>query len=554
MVEHQGPRRHARVQILVNGKDITSRLFPYLISVQATDTLELGLDECNLELDDRNAELQIPPDDASLQVSMGWSGEGPRLFDVGRSSRAGGQDFQTVLALSEQALKYEAEFGGPGMRLIFDGYVKNVESGFGRRGGGRRMWIEGKGFDDKGPGKEVQQGSVGEGKEEDGTDGTKVPLKDMLTKVFGFAGMSVKLDPQMEKISRDYWHYNDSAMNLGKRIAQETGGFFKINKKTAALISKSGKTNVDGEDMPTVEAIWGINLIGWRIKPYIGRTQYGKSQGRFFDIAKGLWQDVQSTISASTPFGGSNAVAHAANAATDKTQAQQENTGSQGDVQNKRGTGWVLLNGEPNCKAGGFVRIDGARPGVDGTYRITEAEHNYTRGVGYTTRCTVVNPQAEEGGFAWRQKMEVPEGSGTGATPDDLTPAFEEGESYYPAVEAEQEAERLRQEARRQEAERAALEARRLELMQRPWLRTYTAAQLEAIRRAQANAATPQVPPQSTDPLAPGYVPAPPISGEQTYTAQELEQIRQAEMDRVAAEQRAQILAAEERRRAMTIQ
>ena len=567
MVEHQGPRRHARVQILVNGRDITHRVFPYLISVQVTDTLEGGTDQCHLELDDRNAELQIPPDNASLQVSMGWAGEGPRLFDLGRNSKAGGQG---PLQMSPEEIKQEAKFGGPGMRLIFDGWVTNVESGFGRRGGGRRMWIEGEGHDSKGQNKEVQQGSMGEGKQEDGQDGKKVPLKDVMTKVFGFAGASVVMDKEMEKISRDYWHYNDSAMNFGKRIAQETGGFFKISKDTAILISKSGKTNATGDDMPTVEAIWGINLIGWRIKPYIGRTQYGASQGRFFDILKGKWEDVQSTIAAETPFGGTAAVAHAAQVATDKAQAEQENKGSEGDVENRRGTGWVLLNGEPNAKAGGFVRIDGARPGVDGTYRISEAEHNYTRGVGYTTRCQVIKPDLESSDFGWRQgtKIVVPPGSGTGATPDDLTPAFEEGESWNPEDAAEAEAERLRQEARKKEAERLRLEQLRLDWMQRPWLnpaapplegaqapdapsppisgeQTYTAEELAVIRQAEedrlrnALQQPPETgesweptPAQSTDPTAPGYVPAPPISGEQTFTAQELETIRQNEIAR----------------------
>jgi phage protein D len=449
MVEHQGPRRHAWCQILVHGKDISSRLFPYLISVQVIDKLGGGSDECNIELDDRNAELQIPPDGAELQVCLGWKGEGPRLTDYGRESAAGGQ------GIIQTAPMGEAKFGGPGLEIVFDGWVENCESGFGRRGGGRRLWIEGKGHNDKGLNKEVQSDFLGAGKEDDsaggeggvaggaggdggtgdaatagGGGGGKIPLKDMMTKVFGAAGLQVVMSPAMEKISRDYWRINDSPMNFGERIARETGGFFKIMKNKAVLVSAGESTAADGSPMPTIEAIWGINLIGWRIKPYIGRPQYGEAQSKFFDVFKGGWEDIKSQISAVTPFGGTNAVAHAVNSVADKATGEQTNQGAGADVQGRRGTGWVLLNGEPTAKAGGYVVIDGARPGVDGTYRIKEAEHNYTRGVGYTTRCQVENPSGTDAGMKWKQdpgpgRVAPPEMEGPPAPP-------EEGESWSP--------------------------------------------------------------------------------------------------------------------------
>jgi phage protein D len=432
MVEHQGPRRHAWCQILVNGNDISTRLSPYLISVQVIDKLGGGSDECNIELDDRNAELQIPPDGAELQVCLGWMGEGPRLTDYGRESAAGGQG---ILQTSSAG---EAPWGGPGLELVFDGWVQNVESGFGRRGGGRRLWIEGKGHNDKGLNKEVQNDFLGEGKEDDssggegggaggaGGGGGKIPLKDMMTKVFGAAGLQVAMSPAMEKIARDYWRINDSPMNFGERIARETGGFFKIIKNKAVLVGAGESTAADGTPMPTVEAIWGINLIGWRIKPYVGRPQWGAAQARFFDVFKGGWEDVKGAISSVTPFGGTNAVAHAINSVADKTTGEQSNEGAGAESKGKRGTGWVLLNGEPRAKAGGFLVIDGARPGVDGSYRISEAEHNYTRGVGYTTRCQVTNPTGTDAGIEWVQNdPNLTEQFGPPAPPP-------EGESWSP--------------------------------------------------------------------------------------------------------------------------
>jgi uncharacterized protein len=54
-----------------------------------------------------------------------------------------------------------------------------------------------------------------------------------------------------------------------------------------------------------------------------------------------------------------------------------------------RGTGWVVIDGEPRAKAGGRIRIAGARVGVDGDYFMEEVEHNYNPQTGFTTRIDV---------------------------------------------------------------------------------------------------------------------------------------------------------------------
>jgi len=190
--------------------------------------------------------------------------------------------------------------------------------------------------------------------------------------------------------------------------------------------------------------VWGINLIGWRIKPYAGRPQWGSAQSRHFDIFGGVWKDVKGAIGGGTPFGGSGAIAHAVNSVTDQASGEQTNKGTSEDSQITRGIGWVLFNGEPNAKANGFVTISGARPGVDGTYTMTEVEHNYTRGVGYTTRANVRNPAGTGGGMEWvqdgdteeeKEKRQKAYESGQATNdPNALTPAtpIDPGESWQP--------------------------------------------------------------------------------------------------------------------------
>jgi hypothetical protein len=244
-------------------------------------------------------------------------------------------------------------------------------------------------------------------------------------------------------------------------------------KNKAVMVGRREGVAADGTPMPVIEAIWGINLIGWRIKPYVGRPQYGEAASRFFNINKGAWETIKGGIKGGTPHGGTNAIAHAVNSVVDKGQAEQTNKGTGDDTSSKRGIGWVLLNGEPRAQAGGFVYIDGARPGIDGQYVMSEVEHNYTRGVGFTTRAKVTDPSPKAGGFAWEQDP----GPGDTPAPPAPPPAAGEPGAPSPPISGDNF--------------------------------------------------------QTTDPNAPNYIDptpvTPPISGPQSYTAEELEAIRRAQ-------------------------
>jgi hypothetical protein len=412
MVEHQGPRRHADYMIVVDGVDISPKIDPFLISLQVIDSFQKGNDQCNIELDDSNGVLAIPPDGASLNIFLGWASEGPRLFSAGKTP---------IPSLPGE--NKELPFGGPGMCNIFSGIVTSVESGFGRRGGGRRLWIEGTGGDVKQLGKQIAKNNWGEGDKDDsgggdggggggggggsgggggGGGGGDIPMHTVMTDMFGKAGMGVQMSPKMMQIARNYWHVNDSPTNFAARMAQETGGLFKVSNNTAIMIGRGEGVNGMGQAMPLIEAIWGINLIGWRIKPYTGRAQWGGAQKRFFKIGEAAWDSVKASIGGDTPFGGSSAVSNAVHSVADSNAGEQENSGDEQTSTSKRGHGWILLNGEPRCIGGGHVLIKGARAGVDGTYLIMEAEHNYTRQGGYTTRANVEYPIPEMEGWKYR--------------------------------------------------------------------------------------------------------------------------------------------------------
>src|SRR5688500_7587214 len=94
-------RAYGKVEIA--GRDGTNRCAPYLISGVGLDKM-VGIDEAKIELDDRDARLAIPPMDAPVRISFGWQNEG--------------------------------------LYRVFTGFVQEVECGFSRKGGGRRMWLD----------------------------------------------------------------------------------------------------------------------------------------------------------------------------------------------------------------------------------------------------------------------------------------------------------------------------------------------------------------------------------------------------------------------------
>ncbi|RZN13905.1 hypothetical protein [Bradyrhizobium sp. Leo121] len=395
-------RRRANVKIVIAGMDITDAMAPYLISVQVL-LKDWGPDTANIELDDRNAELPIPRDDEPVKIYMGWAGSGPSLplnQHVERIYKLIIPD-QYVDGSPIKEVPYQAS----GYQMVFGGIVKSVESGFARAGGGRRLWVECISYNEKGDAKAPSLMTVGQGDSPDG-DGQDVSLKDFLGNVMQKNGLTLYAYG-VDDIKRKFWiQDNESPMSLGQRIATELGLSFKIIGNSALIGPREQLPN--GDLAPTVEAVWGVNLISWRIKPFSGRPQWAGAKQRFFDIWNGMWKSVTKSIGGSVPFGSATAVAMMHGAAPNEQAGQQYNEGMAADSQESRGTGWVIINGEPAAQPNGNVVISGARPGVDGRYAISEAEHNYTRGGGYTTRCNLKRPQLISDDY-WSWSSKTPE-------------------------------------------------------------------------------------------------------------------------------------------------
>jgi hypothetical protein len=412
MPEHQGLHRKAYCLVTVNGHDVTSELRPYLISVRVVCTSSGGeYNRIDIELDDRNAELAIPPVRSLVQVHIGWAAVGPsNVTDIGSSAMNQVARAVPIPAGSERQLPYEG-----GMYLMATGWTLECESGGARSGGGRRLWITAYAPDIMGAGKSANSQSEGEGdKDDSGGGGQKIPFSDFAQKVFSGTGVNVQIQDAIGSIKRDAWQQaGESPFHWLQNMAKQIGGKVRAapNDPNTLLVEK-------GYPAGDIDAWWGWNLIAWRLKPFVPRPQWSSAASNFFNIAQGGWSDIITSIAGSTPhanagtggFGQSGTVPGA-------DVGGQSNEGAGAESSENRGRGWVMLNGEPAAINGGRVNIQGARPGVDGSWGIEEVEHTYSRR-GYTTRCEVKDPagmSAAYGQMGW--KVDQRKGGETHSTP-----------------------------------------------------------------------------------------------------------------------------------------
>jgi len=350
-------RLRAIIKVEINGVDVTNKMMPFLIMVRVLNGQQLEDYNCEIELDDRDGKLPIPPLDSPVHISMGWQGEG---------------------------------YG-----LVFDGVTHDLEHGFGRKQGGRRMWIHAQGDSKFGLGKSPMQHNWGDGRSED------VKLEQILQEAAKNGGQSIVIHPALASIARKYWSQdNESYYAFARRLAEELGGTFRVQGGTRGQFTVPGM-NVDGTPNDTVVCQWGVNLIGWRVRPLAAQPMWAKSNQQFFDIANGAWKMMQKQTNLQPPFNFGTASYQLPNPASSGGAAQQGNDGADSSVNTEQGPGRIVINGEPSAFGGCWAQLIGARPGVDGRYLARTVEHIYSR-QGYITWLDVnaqqIDGQGQTGG------------------------------------------------------------------------------------------------------------------------------------------------------------
>jgi phage protein D len=325
--------KRAMFMVTVAGTNITSTLMPVLISLTVSDKVGTHSDTASLEIDDTDGRIVLPQIGAPVIVALGWEGEG--------------------------------------VRVVFTGTVDEVRSS-GSRGSGRTLSISAKGMDTTKKPKEGQQRHF-----DDST------VEDILSKAGKSAGvMEVEIDPSLASITRRYFEMRDeSFIHMGERLAREFGGNFRI-QGTRAIMSKRG-----GSYTAAVVAAWGRNLHGWDISPSLGRAQYSKVRARWYDPTKAEWQETEEGTSLAVEARHDHRYAK-----PDEGEATQQTASDKATSERDAGEGSVTIEGDTSAIPDGLCIVTGARPGIDGSYRIESVTHSYSRGGGFVTQLSLKQP------------------------------------------------------------------------------------------------------------------------------------------------------------------
>ncbi|CAM5545940.1 hypothetical protein ATER59S_04414 [Aquamicrobium terrae] len=336
----------------VDGRDVSANMRPYLIDIEITDKDGTASDTCSLTFDDTNGQTLMPKDGAKLRVYL------------------------------QGALK-------------FAGTVDSVRSN-GTRGGGRTLKINAKGFDSRGKVKQAQ-----------GFHKDDASLEDFFGQAARQAGLAgVIMGGQIGSIMRDYWAADgESFLQLGQRLAREFNATFKIRAgeggDMAVLMPR------DQTPLAAVQGIVGRNVISWDIEPFSGRRKFTKGKVKYFDreVADFKTEEVEFDPDDDQPEA-TNAIRATA---ADQAQARGIGEARKSEAKREGGGGTVEMDLTVEAQAEAPFVLSGARPGIDGSYRIVSVQHKADRGGGSTTKLEIKQP----GGGAGKDKRKAGSTTGT---------------------------------------------------------------------------------------------------------------------------------------------
>lgn len=337
----QTSRMRAYCQIMVAGIDITNKLQPFLISVKVRDGTPEK--EGEIEIDDRDGKMPLPPLFSAVTIALGWQTES--------------------------------------MVTVFSGVIDSFEHGFGRKQGGRRMYVHVKGLDQmQTRAKEPMQDHSGDGAPPGQKEGKMIGMPDWINQMAKNAGIKADVSSALGKIKQDYWNQgNESFQHKIQDMADQFGfvhQFSDGNKLTIKEINEGGISCV---------ARWRDNLIAWRVRPFVPRASFSGGKQQWYDAVKSGWSFNEQKFGLKGIFGGAAAQDQPQTPSATETNAANDLGGQQAKADLQQGNGRIIINGEPGATWWTMVLLVGARPGVDGLYRIATVEHNYSRSGFITT-------------------------------------------------------------------------------------------------------------------------------------------------------------------------
>lgn len=329
--------------VSVNGRDASSAMNDFLLSIEIDEKEGGGGDTATLELDDTGGRMTLPRAGARVVISL-----------------AGLQKF--------------------------DGWTEEPEWDY-ARGGGRKISVHCVSHDTRGSIKDPQHWH------QDGGS-----LSDFLTRAAHEAGLSsVAVAATFATIVRPWWSPGGASfLHLGERLANELGGVFKVRGGKAILAERGAGSSASGLELPAVVFDCSDETVASiKAKPFTGRESRSKAKATWFDRAAGKWRTEEVDID---PIDGAPAsVAHGRYPRADGATAQHLTKGRKRAAAHDKGSVTVVADLRVNVPVGAPATVRNARAGVDGAWKVKNAKHHLDRGGGGKSTFDLGQPEGSAG-------------------------------------------------------------------------------------------------------------------------------------------------------------
>lgn len=318
----------------------------------------------------------------------------PYLISIDVEDRDGGTSDTATLVFDDEGGQMVLPQKGSVVSItldgvaVFEGKVDEPRSS-GSREGGMKLTVTAKGVDTRSKSKQVLDFH-----KDDCT------LEDFLKEAGKRGGVkSVKVDKELGKLKRKFWAADgESFLHLGQRLADELGATFKLKNGQAVFAKRGAGMAPGGAALPSVTAERFVNLLDWDIAPFNARPRFAKARAYYFDRKSAERKQKDVEIGERGAGGDGDEVVDVLRfPKADEESADAAAKGRKAESEREGGNGTVTLLLAAEARVEGTLTLIGARPGIDGTYRIVSVHHTLTRDNGGETKLDLKQPQGDAG-------------------------------------------------------------------------------------------------------------------------------------------------------------
>jgi uncharacterized protein len=325
-------------RILADSLDVTARIADRLVSLTVSDEAGWQSDTVEIVVDDRDALLAVPATGAELSVSLGYAETGALDMGLYRVD--------------------EVEMSGPE----------------------RQMRIRGKASDSR------DKEMLGRIKAPKSRSWHETTLGDLVKSIASEHGFDPVVGDALAGIAIPHVDQSEeSDINLLQRLARDNGAIVKpANGKLLFVLRGEAKT-ASGKAMPNI-ALGPGDVDTWRVT-LAERAKYRSVVAR--------WQDQGSADLVPEQVGEGDPVYSIRHTYRDAAQARRAAEAKLDAFQRGAATLDITMPARPEVGAECTLYLAGFRPGVDGRWVITRAEHRIEDG-GYTCSVSAEVPKTSE--------------------------------------------------------------------------------------------------------------------------------------------------------------